>query len=341
MIVFGRFLGTNSLTKSLTALCFSYKNPFLKQKIRGITFKNPVGLAAGFDKDLEITGILPSVGFGFAEGGSVTGEPCKGNKKPRLWRLPESRGLVVNYGLKSKGAQSIADKLKKPVFHLPVGISIAKTNAKEFKDNEKAIGDYVKCFQLLHPYANFITINISCPNAFGGQAFTNPDLLDKLLKKIKKIPTKKPVFLKISPDLKKKEIDEIIKIADKYHIDGFVCSNLTKDRTNKKVISRLKDSGIPKKGSISGKAAEELSNLQIEYIYKKTKGKFIIMGCGGVFSAEDAYKKIRLGASLIQLITGMIYEGPQLIGEINQNLVRFLKRDGFKNIAEAVGSDVK
>ena len=180
-----------------------------------------------------------------------------------------------------------------------------------------------------------MTINISCPNAFGGQPFTDSKKLDALLQKIMSIPKAKPIFLKLSPDLSKQEIDEIIKIASKYRIDGFICSNLTKNRDNKNII----DKNIPELGGLSGKVISNLSDELIRYIYKKTRGKFIIIGVGGVFTAEDAYRKIKAGASLIELITGMIFEGPQVISDINLGLTKLLKSDGYKNISEAVGKE--
>ena len=202
---------------------------------------------------------------------------------------------------------------------------------------EAGIKDYVKAYKAFAEIGDYTTINLSCPNAYGGQPFHNAKNLNLLLSKIRKIPSKKPIFLKIAPDLSEKQLDDIIKIAEKYKINGFVCTNLTKDRENLNIKNKILDENLPENGGISGKVVEELANKNISYIYKKTKGKFIIIGVGGVFSAEDAYKKIKLGASLIQLITGMVFEGPQTISEINQDLTKLLKRDGYKDISEAIG----
>ncbi len=333
----GILLGSNFLTRKFISLMFSYSNRKLEQNIFGINFPNPIGLAAGFDKDAQLTNILPSVGFGFAEVGSITGELCGGNPKPRLWRLKKSKGLVVYYGLKNEGCKKISKRLRNKKFKIPIGTSIAKTNSKKTVSDKVGIEDYVKAYKMFTDIGDYFTINISCPNVYGGQPFTDGNRLDKLLKKIDVIRTKKPNFLKISPDLSKKEIDEIIKVSKNYRIDGFVCANLTKNRDNKKIV----DKDVQKKGGMSGKVVEDLSNDLIKYIYKKTKGKYVIIGCGGVFTAEDAYKKIRLGASLIQLITGMIFEGPQLISEINQGLVKLLERDKLSNISQAIGMDNK
>jgi dihydroorotate dehydrogenase len=331
----GKFLGKHSLTKKITGALFDYTNPKLEQDIFGIHFKNPIGLSAGFDKNAELTDILPAVGFGFIEVGSITGEPCIGNLRPRLWRLPKSQALVVNYGLKNDGCEKISQRLKQKKFAVPIGINIAKTNNPFFCTTELGIADYVKAYQAFVNIGNYDTINISCPNAQGGQPFTNPQSLDLLLSAIRKIPCEKPIFLKVPADSSDTDIDGIIEVAQKYKISGFVCTNLAKSRDG------VKDKFIPEKGGLSGKIVEAKSNHIIEYIYKKTRGECIIIGVGGIFSASDAYKKIRLGASLIELITGMIYEGPQLIGEINEELVQLLQKDGFDNISEAIGIDAK
>ncbi len=331
----GKFLGHCSFTRRIAALLFSYSNRKLKQDILGITFHNPIGLAAGFDKDARLTDIIPSIGFGFAEVGSITGEPCAGNPKPRLWRLKKSKGLVVYYGLKNDGCEKIADRLRNKAFKIRVGTNIAKTNSEKTVDLNEGIKDYLKAYEAFADIGAYFTINISCPNAFGGQPFTNPESLDALLVKIGKVPTKKPVFLKMSPDLSHKEIDGIIKVSERHGIAGFICANLTKNRNNEKIIDKI----VPEKGGISGKVVEDLSNNLISYLYRETKGKFVIIGCGGVFSGMDAYKKIRAGASLIQLMTGMIFNGPQVIGEINKDLVSLLEKDGFDNISQAIGGD--
>ncbi|OGY24905.1 MAG: dihydroorotate dehydrogenase (quinone) [Candidatus Woykebacteria bacterium RBG_13_40_7b] len=333
MVKFGNFLGGNSLTRNITHFHFSYSNKILEQNILGIRFSNPIGLAAGFDKDGHLTQILPAVGFGFAEVGSITGEPCLGNPRPRLWRLVKSKGIVVYYGLKNEGCEKISNRLKNCRFAIPIGTSIAKTNSPKTVAVETGIADYVKAYKKFTNIGEFSTINISCPNAYGGQPFTDAQRLDRLLTEIEKVPTKKPVFLKMPPDLDKEKVDRIIEVARRHKVAGFICTNLTDNRNNKRIV----DHDINKEGGISGKPVEELANDSVKYVYQKTKGDFVIVGCGGVFSAEDAYKKIKLGASLVQLITGMIFEGPQLISEINYGLVKLLRKDGFTNISEAIG----
>jgi dihydroorotate dehydrogenase len=332
---FGYFLGKNNITRKTVSVFFNYSHPLLKQEIHGIHFKNPVGLAAGFDKNAELLDIIPEVGFGFMEIGSITGEPCEGNPKPRLWRLKKSKSLCVYYGLKNDGAEIISKKMANRSFKIPVGISIAKTNSPKTVETQSGIKDYLKVCKYFLNIGDYWTINISCPNSFGGEPFTDPVKLDLLLAEIDKIKPKKPVFLKISPDLSFKEIDDILEVSKKHCVKGFVCTNLTKIRPG-----NLKDKVIPKKGGLSGKVVADLSNKVISYIYKKTEGKFVIIGVGGIFSAKDAFEKILCGASLLQLITGMIFEGPQLISSINLGLVELLKKHKLKSIKEAVGKNL-
>jgi len=339
-VLIGKILGTNRLTKNMTRLAFGYQADVLSQTVAGMTFVNPIGLAAGFDKNAEITDILPQVGFGFAEVGSITGEPCAGNAKPRLWRLPKSKSLAVYYGLKNDGCETIATRLRGKQFFFPVGISIAKTNSPDTCETDAGVADYVKAFRVMQETGDYYTINISCPNTYGGQPFTDAERLSKLLTALDKVTCSHPVFLKLSPDISRAELDKIIDLAAEHRVTGFICTNLTKDRERSEVKAKIFDSNIPTDGGLSGKVVEELSNDMIWYVYTKTEGRYPIIGCGGVFTAADAYKKILSGASLVQIITGMIYEGPQVISSINQGLKRLLKRDGYINISEAIGKRV-
>lgn len=335
----GNFFGKSMLMKEILSIFFIYKHKSLNQTIDGVEYENPIGLAAGFDKDANLTQILPSVGFGFEEIGSVTAQPCEGNSRPRLWRLPKYKSLVVYYGLKNIGSEAIAKRLQNKKLNFPLGISIAKTNCKETADSEKAIQDYYQSFVTLEPFADYVAINISCPNAFGGQPFTSPELLDQLLTKLDAIKSNKPRYIKLSPDLSKGELDVLISVSGKHSIQGFIISNLVKNR--EKLTLPLEAFSKVGEGGLSGKPVEEFANSMISYVYRKTEGRFTIIGCGGIFNARDAYQKIRLGASLVQLITGMIYEGPALIRRINKDLSRLLQKDGFSTLSEAIGSDNK
>jgi len=333
----GKFLGKYSFTRILTGLFFNYENKMLNQEILGIKFPNPIGLSAGFDKNAELLEILPSVGFGFIEIGSITGYACNGNPKPRLWRMPKSKSLLVYYGLKNNGCEEISNRIKNKKINIPFGTSVAMTNCQENLDISKAVEDFAKAFEAFINIGDYTTVNISCPNTQGGQPFSEKENLDILFTRLDKIKTEKPIFIKLSPDKSKSEIDGILEVLKKHRVHGIICSNLTKKRDN----PLIKDTDVPTVGGISGKVIQDMSDDLISYIYKKEGHRFILVGVGGVFSAEDAYKKIRSGATLIQLITGMIFEGPQLIGQINSDLVKLLKKDGFKNISEAVGVDIK
>ncbi|MEI6494916.1 MAG: quinone-dependent dihydroorotate dehydrogenase [bacterium] len=331
----GRILGSNLITRNLTRLFFGYQHQSLVQDVLGIKFNNPIGLAAGFDKDALLTDVIPFVGFGFEEGGSISGVPCAGNQRPRLWRLKKSKGLVVNYGLKNRGSEEISRRLNSKQFIFPIGTNVVMANMPETLKLEVGIADYVKAFKAFAHIGDYTTINISCPNTYCGQPFHDADKLELLLTEIDKIETKKPVFIKITPDLDFSLVDDILDVAVRHRIAGFVCTNLTKNRQNSKIV----DKKIPTVGGISGMPVKDLADEMIKHIFRKAGHRFVLIGCGGVFTAEDAYRKIRLGASLVQLITGMIFEGPQNISVINQGLVRLLKRDGFTHIKEAVGAD--
>ncbi len=334
-VAIGSWVGSSTAGRALVrSFCF-YQHPALEQRLAGIVFKNPVGLAAGFDKDARLTSIVGDLGFGFAEIGSITGQPCPGNSKPRLWRLKKSHSLVVNYGLKNHGAQAIRKKLENKSFAIPIGTSIARTNSQDTITVDAGIADYTAAHRALKDIGAFTVVNISCPNIFCDYTFANPQKLDLLLSSLETVHTQKPVFLKLSPDLDDAATHAIVAVGLAHGVAGFICSNLTKNRSN----GRIKEKIVPPVGGIGGKAVEELSNHMIASLYPLVKGKAILVGCGGIFSAQDAYRKIRLGASLVELVTGMIYQGPQLIGQINQELVGLLRRDGFSSIREAVGVD--
>src|SRR3989344_8588324 len=301
-IFWGRFFGSNFLTRNLMSWFFAYKNKKLNNNILGIKFNNPIGLAAGFDKDANLTQILPNVGFGFEEIGSITGEKCEGNPKPRLFRLPDEGAIIVNYGLCNEGSEKIFNKLKRKRFKIPIGISIARANNKGIVfDVNKGIEDYIKAFRNLNNLGDYITINISCPNTPDNLSFCEIKNFERLINEFSKEKITKPIFIKLKPDFSKDEIDSFLKICVKYNfIKGFVISNLTVDRTKIKNIENLK-------GGLSGTPTKKKSDELLKYLYRKTKGKYILIGVGGVFNAEDAYEKIKNGASLVQLITGMIY----------------------------------
>lgn len=329
MVGRGRLLGNHSFTRKCVRSFFNYQHPSLTQTIEGIHFANPVGLSAGFDKNAVLTRIIPAVGFGFMEVGSITAQSSPGNTKPRMWRFPDDRSILVHNGLCNDGVESVAFRLERERFSFPVGTNIAMTNKPGAIGVEEGIADYATSFRRLANIGSYFTINISCPNTYHGEPFSNPIVLDKLFTALDSIPTNKPIFLKLSPDLSELEVDAIHEVVQNHRLHGFVCSNLTHDLSRANGASKFR-------GGLSGRAQWELSNRQIAYLRKRVGEKYTIIGVGGIFSAEDAYHKIKLGASLVELIAGMIYEGPQLISTINQGLVRLLKKDGYSSISDVV-----
>lgn len=336
-LIIGQWFGRKKYRRNFVKTIFSYEDDCLKQTIAGLNFSNPVGLAAGFDKNGLITEVMQPLGFGFTEVGSITGRTCTGNAKPRLWRFKRSKALAIYYGLANEGANKVVERVSKNKLNIPLGINIAKTNDHITDDLNEAIKDYLVGWHEASIVASYITVNISCPNTSGGQPFIDPILLERLLSAIGAENSKMPVFIKMSPDLTETQVDKLLEVISRHRICGLICSNLTHEKTHLTVAEQA----MPTKGGISGKALEEKANKLLAMIYKKTSNKYILVGCGGISSAADAYKKIKLGASLLQLITGMIYEGPQLIGEINYGLAKLLRADGYKNISEAVGVDIK
>ncbi|MFQ5493690.1 MAG: quinone-dependent dihydroorotate dehydrogenase [Candidatus Dojkabacteria bacterium] len=331
----GGFLGGNPIGRKFLRDIFFYKHLSLKQNIHGIDFQNPVGLSAGFDKDGKIVPILEQIGFGFTQIGSVTLHPYEGNPGKRLIRLIKSKAILVNYGLKNDGVKEIIQRVKKHKTSIPLSFSIAKTNSKKASTRTEAIKDYIGSIKQVDAsgLASFITINISCPNTFGGEPFNDPKSLTSLLKEVDTLKLKLPIFVKMPNDVSWEIFDSLLKVIIKYKLAGVIISNLVKDRSLSKDV-------IPddQKGAMGGLPAKEVSNKLISKTYRRYGEKLTIIGVGGIFNAEDAYEKIKLGASLVQLITGMVYEGPQLISTINHGLVRLLSEDGYKDIREAIGS---
>ncbi len=333
----GVFLGRFKCTKWIIRIFLNYRHPILKQRLAGIDFQTPIGLSAGFDKNGHLTQILPDLGFGFMQIGSITAKPYAGNPKPRLYRLKKSRALIVYYGLKNDGVKEIIKRLSKNKKTFPQSISVAKTNCKETADTQAGIKDYITSLKALEKshVADFYTINISCPNTFGGEPFTDPIRLNKLLNAIDKLKIKKPIFIKMPINKQWKEFKHLLDIAVKHNITGVVIGNLQKDHKDPAIFDMIPPNI---KGGISGKPTQKLCDSLISKTYKAYGGKLIIIGAGGVFSTEDAWEKIRKGASLVQLITGMIFNGPALIAQINEGLARRLKKEGYSSIQDLVGS---
>jgi dihydroorotate dehydrogenase subfamily 2 len=334
----GRWMGNHAFTRALAHAVWSYEHPALEQSLFGISFPNPVGLTAGFDKDGYLISILSEIGFGFAEIGSITGKPCAGNPKPRLWRLPKTKSLLVYYGLKNDGCEAVAERLRLANKRIPIGVSVAKTNCAETCEVQEGINDYVHAFRTAYPISDYVTINISCPNVFGGEPFTKPELLEQLLSSIDALEARKPIFLKMPADFSLTEMEALVNVALAHRVHGLIFSNLTKRRDRPEM---RRDEPVPvPQGGLSGKPVFQASNQFLSHFYRHVGSRLVLIGTGGIFSANDAYEKILQGASLVQLATGMIFEGPQLIGQINRGMMRLLKRDGFNTINEAIGTKV-
>lgn len=315
-------------------------NSLLETQIGKIKLSNPVGLSAGFDKNISAPLAYPMLGFGCAELGSITFKAQPGNPKPRLWRLPKDKGLIVYYGLSNNGAVALAEKMKKLKDRpIPFGISIAPTTGLSLAE---MAGDYAKTFELILPNADFVTLNVSCPNVAGCDMFAQVSFIKDLVEKInnikKELNSQTDVFIKIGPDMDDNQYDEIVDACVRNNIAAIVATNLVKNRSN--ITPKSSNEELNHPGGISGKLVSEKSNEIIKKLYKRAAGRLSIIGVGGVFTAQDAYEKIKCGASAVQMITGFIYGGPITIRNINLGLIKLLKKDGYKNISEAVGKDV-
>lgn len=337
-VSFGQFVGKSEFLKSVAKRVFEYKNVALAQKLWGINFASPLGLSAGFDKDGKLVSVIDCLGFGYTTAGTVTFGAYDGNPKPWLYRLKKSRSLVVNYGLKNSGVKKFIETIKVSDKSVPQVISVGRTNTKEISLSlEAGVEDYLNCLRYLDHggVGDVYEINISCPNTFSSESFTTEKSLRILLLKIKDLNIQKPIFIKMPVSIPIEDFERLSDIAFEFGTNALVIGNLNKDRND----PEIKDF-IPKNitGGVSGRPTKRISDNLIAHTYKRYGGKMKIVGVGGVFSAEDAYEKIRRGASLVGLITGMIYEGPSLISKINRGLVYLLKRDGFSNISQAVGS---
>lgn len=343
----GELLGNVPFGRGIVRAFCKFDHPALHTKVAGIEFKNPIGLGAGFDKDIHLADIIPEVGFGFMEVGAITRYPYAGNPGKRLARLPQDQSLIVYYGLKNIGADAIEKKLLKmaerrtpeKIFPIPTGVNIAKTNRADIK-GEASVKDYVATYRQLAKYFSYVTLNVSCPNAQDGCTFQDPALLDRLLSEVANEKKSCPVFLKISSHLTMKEVDDILAVVQKYpFVNGFVVANLSKRRDILNLKSTPRELNAIPQGGISGRPMRDLSTTIVRHIYRKTAGKYVLIGLGGVFTAEDAYEKIKAGASLVQMVTGLIYGGPLAVKRINRGLVKLLQKDGFKSISEAVGKE--
>ncbi len=323
MTSLGEWLGSNSLTRSAVSAIYNYRGPDISRTVDGNTYRTPFILSAGFDYNARLTQILPAIGLGGAEVGSVTARLCEGNPPPRLRRLPHSRSILVSKGLRNEGVEVIVARLEKrtrtPDF--VVGISLARTNDTQAAEVEAGIEDYCASLKhcLAHKVGDYYTLNISCPNAFGGETFTTSVLLKKLLEAVKKIPCAKPIYVKMPINLLWADFNNLLQVIADYNLAGVIIGNLNKDYS---ALDFRDEAPAQYVGGLSGKPCRDLSTSLIRQTREHYGKKFTIIGCGGVMSPADAQAKFSAGADLIQLITGLIYEGPGLVKKLCYDLSR-------------------
>ncbi len=305
----------------------------LTSKICGLDLGNPIGLAAGFDKNAEIFNSSFSFGFGFSEDGTITPEPQYGNKRPRLFRINEELALINRMGFNNRGMRNIRANLRKEKKGI-VGINIG-ANAKSINK----ILDYSKVFEYLAYYFDYVTINVSSPNTENLRDLQKPENLEKILLNVQSLNSqlkkRLPIFIKLSPDLSFSNINEILNAGENCAISGIIATNTTTSREG------LAGEYTSVRGGLSGKPLLQKSNKILAYIAKEKKKKTILIGTGGIFSANDLYEKILLGASAVQIYTAFIYKGPKLIKKLKEELEGLILADGHKNLSEAIGSYLK
>jgi dihydroorotate dehydrogenase len=299
---------------------FVSKNNKLRKEVMGIVFDSPVGLAAGFDKDAKRYNAFGDLGFGFVEIGTLTPKPQPGNDKKRLFRLKKDEAIINRMGFNNRGVQSAINRLNKP-HRTIVGGNIGKN---KITSNTDAINDYLSALRMLYPYVDYFVVNVSSPNTPGLRELQEKEPLEQLLRILKtecealsSSPSVKPILLKIAPDLSDHQLDDIIEIVEKVKLEGVIATNTTIDRSNLQSSRSL----ISETGGLSGAPLRHRSTQVIKYLKDHQKSPFIIIGVGGINTAEAAMEKIEAGADLIQLYTGFVYEGPKLISEIHRKLI--------------------
>ncbi|WP_448059913.1 quinone-dependent dihydroorotate dehydrogenase [Cellulomonas hominis] len=313
-----------------------YRDPILAQTVLGVPLANPVGLAAGLDKNVALPDLMRAVGFGFATFGSVTARPCDGNPRPWFHRLPAIGSLAVHVGLANQGSAAVRDRLdalagtRSAGPDMPFVISVARTNDAFAADDAEGIEDYLHSLRAVDGRVPLVEINISCPNTWCGEPFTDPDRLDALLTRVDALGLHQPVLVKMPSDRSWPQFRALLDVLLAHDVAGVTVANLRKDRTGLDVPEEVR-------GNLSGRPLRELSTELVAATYRHCGDRLVIVGVGGVFTAEDAYAKIRAGASLVELVTGLIFEGPQVVGAVNRGLAELLRRDGFASVREAVG----
>lgn len=322
--------GSDSLML-LARMLYSYESSRLSQKIWGYNFRNPIGLAAGFDKNGKIPQIIQAAGFGFTEVGSITANPNPGNPRPRMFRLPLDRSLVNRMGLNNDGAKTIVKRLQNIDLDMPLGINIAKTPDPAVI-GDKALEDYLFSYREAKKVADYITINISCPNTREGKTFEDPVFLHELLEtlRIKNDARSTATLVKFSVDLERDRLIRLVEVCEQHRVHGYISANTSSNRNGLNTpANRISDIGD---GGLSGSAIRDKSTQMIRWIYEVTKGQKTIIGVGGIDSFESALEKLQAGADLLQVYTGLVYEGPALVKRINKQLINYLDQQGLESL---------
>lgn len=321
---FARRASKSTMLKLLVRALYNYQAKELTQSFWGLSFRNPIGLAAGFDKNGHIPEIIEALGAGFTEIGSITANPSTGNPKPRSFRLPKDRALINRMGLNNDGAKTIIKRLKNKSLSIPLGVNVAKTHDPSIM-GDKAIEDYLFSFREAQKVADYITINISCPNTEEGKTFEDPVVLDELLSalNIRADASMVPSLVKFSCDLDKESLITLLDVCESHRVHGYVASNTSSKRTNLQTDSQtLATIG---NGGLSGVPIHQKSVQLVKWISEETKGQKPIIGVGGIHSFEHALNMLNAGADLLQIYTGLIYEGPGLMKKINKKLRGYLQ----------------
>ena len=316
-----KFFFAIPFVKPLVRAIYTTGDVKLRREVFGLTFENPVGLAAGFDKNATFYRQFAAFGFSFVEVGTATPVGQPGNPRPRSFRLPADKALINRMGFNNHGARTIAERLGKGRTNMIVGGNIGKNTTTP---NESAAEDYADAFLALYDYVDYFVVNVSCPNISDLSHLQDRDQLSGIFSRLSSIRSgmvrKRPILVKISPDLNWEQIDDVLELVDEFNMDGIVAVNTTITRaglsTDSETIERIG------RGGLSGKPVRERSTEIIRYISEKTGGKLPIIGVGGILSADDALEKLRAGASLVQIYTGFVYEGPGLVKRINEAVLR-------------------
>ena len=313
------------LVRAFVRPFYTVNDPMLERELFGLRFPNPIGLAAGFDKNAELYKELSTFGFGFIEVGTVTPKAQDGNPQPRMFRLPEDKSLINRMGFNNAGLENMVDRLTKRDQHLIIGGNIGKN---KLTPNEQAAEDYNRCFEALFPHVDYFVVNVSSPNTPNLRALQDKEPLSALLMGLQKLnhlkEAPKPILLKIAPDLTNEALNDIVDLVSETKIDGLIATNTTIDRAGLNTPTKKVESiGA---GGLSGRALKNRATEVLRYLKERSNNAFPIISVGGVFTAEDAIEKLEAGADLIQVYTGFIYEGPAMIKRINKGIVKHVKR---------------